>query len=277
VAAFLADPACRDREIVVRVNSRDSGLLLADLLAIGPGRPDIVNVPKVESVRDLQFADDVLSHLEQEHQIPARSIRLMPTLESARGVRLATELCQASDRVVALQFGMGDLKASTGITSRPDVLRSIRLQLVLAAAECGIDALDSAYPDFSDSAGFSHDCNEARALVFRGKSCIHPAQVEACNACFLPSANEVEEARALIQAYEEARSAGTGAINSYSGTAGRYQGLANALGLKTAAVPRAAPGFGEHTHQVLIEHGLTDEEIQALGISGVLGASPSAA
>jgi citrate lyase subunit beta/citryl-CoA lyase len=65
VAAFLRDPACRDREIIVRVNSRDSGLLLADLLAVAPARPDIINVPKVESMRDLQFADDVLNHVER--------------------------------------------------------------------------------------------------------------------------------------------------------------------------------------------------------------------
>jgi citrate lyase subunit beta/citryl-CoA lyase len=198
VRAFLDDADCRDREIVVRVNSRDSGLLLSDLLSLAPARPDVVNIPKVESARDLQFADDVLTHLEHEHEIPPGSIRLMPTFESARGIRLAVEICQSSPRVVALQFGMGDLKASTGIASRPDILRSIRLQLVLAAAECGIDALDSAYPDFSDAAGFAADCAEARALGFRGKSCIHPSQVATCNSSFLPSADEIEDAQALI-------------------------------------------------------------------------------
>ncbi|MBM3408017.1 MAG: CoA ester lyase [Betaproteobacteria bacterium] len=213
VRAFLDDADCRDREIVVRVNSRDSGLLLADLMSTAPAQPNVVNIPKVESARDLQFADDVLTHLEHEYEIAPGSIRLMPTFESARGIRLAVEICQSSPRVVALQFGMGDLKASTGTASRPDILRSIRLQLVLAAAECGIDALDSAYPDFSDSAGFAADCAEARALGFRGKSCIHPSQVAMCNSSFLPSTDEIEDARALIQAYEEARSAGTGAIN----------------------------------------------------------------
>lgn len=212
VATFLQDPACRDREIIVRVNSRDSGLLLADLLAVAPARPDMINVPKVESVRDLQFADDVLTHVEREHGIAPGSIRLMPTLESARGIRLAVELCQASPRVTALQFGMGDLRASTGISTSAECLRPIRVQLLLAAAECGIDAFDTAYPDFSDSAGFERDCQEARALGFTGKSCIHPSQVAACNHVFAPSAHELEEARALITAYEAARAAGSGAI-----------------------------------------------------------------
>jgi citrate lyase subunit beta/citryl-CoA lyase len=212
VVTFLQDASCRDREVIVRVNSRDSGLLLADLLATAPARPDMINVPKVESVRDLQFADDVLAHIEHEHGIPPGSIRLMPTLESARGIRLAVDLCQASPRVAALQFGMGDLRASTGIDTSSDCLRPIRVQLVLAAAECGIDAFDTAFPDFSDADGFARDCQEARALGFAGKSCIHPSQVEACNHAFAPREHEIEEARALVAAYEQARAGGSGAI-----------------------------------------------------------------
>jgi citrate lyase subunit beta/citryl-CoA lyase len=212
VAAFLADRAQRGQEIVVRINARDTGLMVADLLAIGAARPDLINVPKVEDERDLHLADDLLAHIEAEHGWPIGGIGLMPTLESPRGIRHAAQLCGACPRVVAVQFGMGDLRARTGMSTAIEHLRPVRAQIMLAAAEAGIDALDGAYPDIADLAGFMADAAEANSLGFRGKSCIHPSQIKACNSAFGPTAAEIEDARALLQAFDEAQARGVGAI-----------------------------------------------------------------
>jgi citrate lyase subunit beta/citryl-CoA lyase len=212
VAAFVADPAHRAKEIVVRINARDTGLMVADLLAIGAARPHLINVPKVEDERDLHLADDLLAHIEAEHGWPIGGIGLMPTLESPRGIRRAAQLCGTCPRVVAVQFGMGDLRARTGMSTAIEHLRPVRAQIMLAAAEAGIDALDGAYPDITDLAGFMADATEANSLGFRGKSCIHPSQIEACNSAFGPSEAEIEDARALLLAFDEAQSRGVGAI-----------------------------------------------------------------
>ena len=212
VRAFLSACPERLKEVGVRVNSLGSGLLVADLLAIGAAAPDLVNVPKVEDPRDLQVADEVLRHVETSSGLPLGTIKLVPTLESPAGLRKAWEIARASTRVVALQFGMGDLKATTGMHTGVEHLRPVRVMLLLAAAELGLDAMDSAYADIEDLAGFEADAFEARRLGFRGKSCIHPTQVDVCNRVFSPTPEEVADARELLMAFEQASSQGAGAI-----------------------------------------------------------------
>jgi citrate lyase subunit beta/citryl-CoA lyase len=49
-------------------------------------------------------------------------------------------------------------------------------------------------------------------MGYAGKLCIHPRQVELANAAFVPSAAEVDRARRLLAAYEDAQATGRGAI-----------------------------------------------------------------
>ena len=67
-----------------------------------------------------------------------------------------------------------------------------------------------------------------------------------------------------------------GSIAPFSGAAGHYRALVNALIPQSTVKPRAAPGLGEHSSEVLAEHGLTAAEIDALGVDGVLGPMRSA-
>ena len=211
-AEFLGRACGSDKTMVVRVNALDTGLMIEDILAVtGPGL-DIVNVPKCDAPRDLHVADEVLRHAERARGLESGSIKLMPTLETPAGIRRAHEIATASPRTVALQLGLGDLKATTGIVAETARLNAVRTLVVLAAAEAGIAAFDSAHPDIADIAGFEADAKEARALGFRGKSCIHPSQVEPCNRIFAPGEAEIEEARALLAAYEDAKANGIGAI-----------------------------------------------------------------
>ena len=83
--------------------------------------------------------------------------------------------------MAALQLGSGDLRKSTGIVATVEGLRPVRVMLTLAAAEAGVGVMDSAYTDIANQAGFEAEARDARALGFKGKSCIHPSQVSAAN------------------------------------------------------------------------------------------------
>jgi citrate lyase subunit beta/citryl-CoA lyase len=72
--------------------------------------------------------------------------------------------------------------------------------------------LDGPYSDFSNADGFAQECLQARDLGFDGKTLIHPAQIEACNAVFTPPAEEVAEARRIIAAFDRPENATRGAI-----------------------------------------------------------------
>ena len=210
VASFLREQSdgSRSQQVWVRVNSRDSGELVADLLALGGLAIDVVNVPKAEQPRDVHLVEDLLAHLEPGDA----QIRIVPTIETAAGLRNALDIARASPRVVALQLGAGDLRKSTGIRATVEGLRTIRVMLSLAAAEAGVHALDSAYVDIADADGFEADAQDARSLGFRGKSCIHPTQVDAANRIFAPTDQEVAEARAIVEAFDAAVAKGIGAF-----------------------------------------------------------------
>ncbi|RVA86822.1 aldolase/citrate lyase family protein, partial [Mesorhizobium sp. M7A.F.Ca.CA.004.02.1.1] len=86
------------------------------------------------------------------------------------------------------------------------------MQMVLAARAGGIDMLDGVSNDFRNLGAFTHECAEAAAMGFDGKSLIHPAQIEAANRAFAPSAEAVAEARSVKEAFALAENAGKGVI-----------------------------------------------------------------
>lgn len=199
------------QQVWIRVNSRDSGELVADVLALAGLAIDVINVPKAEHPRDVHLLDDLITHL--VHTGGCRGgFAIVPTIETATGLRNALAIAQASPRVVALQLGSGDLRKSTGILATREGLRPVRVMLSLAAAEAGIRALDSAYTDIANEAGFEAEAQDARALGFQGKSCIHPSQVAAANRIFLPTPDEIAQARAIVEAFDAALAKGIGAI-----------------------------------------------------------------
>lgn len=213
IATFLMAHASRSgKDMVVRVNALDTGLMIADILAVASRELHTVNVPKCESPRDLHVADAVLAHLEREQGLAAGTIRLMATIETPAGLRNAYSIASACPRLNAIQLGGGDLKAATGIRHDTHRIGPVRTMMILAAAEAGVDALDSAFANVSDRAAFEADTTEARNLGFAGRSCIHPSQVPPCNRIFTPTEAEFEEARALIMAYEDVKRRGIGAV-----------------------------------------------------------------
>jgi citrate lyase subunit beta/citryl-CoA lyase len=210
VVAFLAEVPLR-QQTWIRINARDSGELVADMLALAGLPIDVINVPKAEHPRDVHLVDDLVDHLER---LPGHRgvFAIVPTIETAAGLRNALAIAQASPRVVALQLGSGDLRKSTGILATVEGLRPVRVMLSLAAAEAGVGVMDSAYTDIDNPTGFEAEARDARALGFKGKSCIHPSQVPMANRIFLPTEAEVAEARAIVEAFDAALARGIGAI-----------------------------------------------------------------
>ena len=73
---------------------------------------------------------------------------------------------------------------------------------VAAAHAYGIDILDGVFNDLSDPEGFERECAQGRDMGFDGKTLIHPNQIGAANASFSPAAEEVEQARKIIAAFD---------------------------------------------------------------------------
>lgn len=225
----------RKSERAVRINPLSTEESVHDIAEIVPAMPDIILLPKCESAMDVERLDTLLTANEEEYGLVPGSIRIMPIIESAKGVLAAYEIARASQRNSALCFGYEDF--SRDIQSKPDIVKVAHVQddgsqkvnipsnpvssidsllarqiIILASRAADIEPLDSSYSDIGNTEGLLNSCYEARALGFTGKSVIHPTQIPYVKKAFLPSDEEVQQAKAVIAAYEESLKAGKGAV-----------------------------------------------------------------
>ena len=207
IAAALKEGGYGQRELVLRVNGAGSEWHADDLRFAATLPIDGVLLPKVEDAHDVRAAERVLV----DAGAPS-ALALWSMMETPRAVLHAEAIAAATPRLAVLVMGTEDLGKDLRTRARADRLPFLAaLQTcVLAARAYGLTPLDSVYADFNDAAGFAAQCQQGRDLGFDGKTLIHPTQLAPANLAFAPSAAELDEARALIAAFESARAAGKG-------------------------------------------------------------------
>ncbi|WP_030529565.1 HpcH/HpaI aldolase/citrate lyase family protein [Phycicoccus jejuensis] len=187
------------REVTIRVNGLGTEWHDADLEAACAAGPDGIVVPKVGSAQEVR---DLVAAMER-HGAPDHT-RLWAMVETPGAVLDAREIASASDRLAVLVLGTNDLVKELQarfVPGRAPLLTALSTVL-LAARAAGVAVLDGVYNDVKDTEGLEAECRQGRDLGFDGKTLIHPGQVDPCNAVFAPSAEEVEDARGLLDAWE---------------------------------------------------------------------------
>jgi len=207
IAAALAHGGYGKRELVLRVNGIDAPWHRDDLAFAATLPIAAVLLPKVERADDVRAAEALL-----ESAGAAPSLALWCMMETPRAFLHAEAIASSSRRLAVLVMGTEDLGKDLRARPRPDrapFLLALQ-SCVLAARAFGLAPLDSVYRDFADDAGLAAQCSQARDFGFAGKTLIHPRQIAIANAEFAPSAAELDEARALIAAFDAAAAAGKG-------------------------------------------------------------------
>jgi citrate lyase subunit beta / citryl-CoA lyase len=219
----------RGRPALFRANALDTPYFYRDLIEVveeAGGALDAVMVPKVNSPEDLHAVSILLSQLELATDLDPGKIKLEAQIESAEGLTNADAIARATSRLQTLHFGPGDFAASLrmpqtsiGVMDEWDEaypghrFHYAMQRIVVAARAAGVRVLDGPVADYSDEEGLHKSCLIARSLGFDGKWCIHPAQIEIVNEVFSPSDREVEWAKKVVAAYEEANAAGSGSVS----------------------------------------------------------------
>jgi len=197
------------RELVVRVNALGTSWGQADLVAVARARAQAVLLPKVESADAVRQAEATLVAAGAPDELA-----IWCMIETPRGVLKSAEIAEASPRLACLVMGTSDLAKDLHAAHTPDrapMLASLGL-CVLAARANGLAILDGVHLDLGDDAGFAASCRQGRELGFDGKTLIHPKTIDAANAAFAPSAEEIAFARKIIAAHGEAEAAGRGVV-----------------------------------------------------------------
>ena len=162
---------------------------------------------------EVQNAASRIAELELSRNITA-PIRILPTIESPRGVRFAAEIASSSPRVIGLQIGFADLLEPLGIASESILARNqIRLLIRLAAQKLAWNAMTQPTQTTKTPLGYQSELEAARSLGFSGSSCIHPTQIAAANLSFTPSAESIASAQRVVAAAEQAQQRGHAVIS----------------------------------------------------------------
>jgi citrate lyase subunit beta / citryl-CoA lyase len=193
--------------VYVRVNAVPTEWFVEDVTeACAPELTGIV-VPKLETAEQLDVVTRTLDGA------GLGDLHVIAGSETALGVDCARDVYRPP--VAVCYFGAEDFVADMGGVRTESSLEVLyaRSRVALAARIAGVQALDQVVTTFGDDDRFLADAAQGRALGYGGKLCIHPAQVPLANRAFSPSAEEIERARRLLAAYEDAAARGEAVIS----------------------------------------------------------------
>jgi len=227
--------------VSVRVNGLDTHWCYRDVVEVVERAGDMLDtvlVPKVGSASDVEFVATLLDQIEQRNGWPAGRIGIHILIETAKGMANVEAISRARpDRLEAMVFGVADYAASVRARTtniggaNPDYAmltdadasgaRGLHWgdqwhfgisRMVAACRAEGLRPIDGPFGDFEDAEGFRAAARRAAALGCEGKWAIHPSQVALANEVFTPSEAEVEKARRILEAMEQAAKDGKGAV-----------------------------------------------------------------
>jgi citrate lyase subunit beta / citryl-CoA lyase len=199
-------------ERMVRINQLPLGL--DDLDEIIPECPDLILIPKAESPIQILAVSRQIEKIQNDHGI-ARTVWLMPILESALGIENAYEIATATTQVAALTIGLEDYTADLGVVKTATGAESLfaRQRIVNAAHAAGVQAIDSVFGDVGDLEGLRAWGVNSRAMGFEGMGCVHPSQIAVIHQAFAPTPAEIEKAQRIVAAYNDAQQKGLGVVS----------------------------------------------------------------
>ena len=191
------------RTLTIRCNGLDTPWGEADLQAAAAARPHAVVVPKVSGP----------DHLAQVAAVVGQDTRIWAMVETPAAVFAVREIA-GHPQVDALVLGTNDLAKELRaalVPGRAPLVPHLATAL-LAAREAGIEVLDGVYNDVKDLEGFEDECRQGAEMGFDGKTLVHPTQVDVANRVWAPDEAEVDHARRVIAAFDEAQREGKGVV-----------------------------------------------------------------
>jgi citrate lyase subunit beta/citryl-CoA lyase len=210
----------RTPERWVRINAFGTPWWREDLASVIQAAPHGIVLPKCEGPEQLQQLSAELYEFEQRSSVPTNTTRILPLVGETPGAALsiANFVGVTQPRLLGFGWGAEDLAAAMGATRKrdshgawTDAFRLVRSHVLLTAYARGVLAIDAIYPEFKDMEALRKAAEAARADGFSGMLAVHPAQVPVINAAFTPSAEELAEARAIVDTF--AAHPGAGAVN----------------------------------------------------------------
>ncbi|HBX51126.1 MAG TPA: citrate lyase ACP [Bacteroidales bacterium] len=199
-------------ERMVRINQGERGLI--DLEFIVPHYVNLILIPKCENASQIHSIDAKIAEIKKLHKMK-HNVWYMPIIESAQGVINAYQIATASENVVALAIGLEDYTADLGTKRTNEGTESFfaRTMLVNASVAAGVQPIDSVFSDVFDMEALKQNVLKSKGLGFVGMGCIHPRQIRVLHEYFAPDSDEIEKAKKIVLAFDDATAKGLGVVS----------------------------------------------------------------
>ena len=216
-ARFLVRNALRSinfygAERMVRINQLPAGL--DDIKYVASHYVNLLLIPKCETAEQILQVDKEVAEQRKQSGFEY-PIYYMPILESALGIENSFKIACASENVVAMAIGLEDYTADLGVRRTKEGKESLfaGMRMVNACKAAGIQPINSVFSDVGDEAGLRKTVSESKMLGFEGIGCIHPRQIAPVHESFAPEEIEIEKAKKIIRAFNDAKEKGLGVIS----------------------------------------------------------------
>ena len=213
----------KGKTISVRINSIDTHYMyrdVVDLVEQAGDKLDTIIIPKVGVAADVYMVDAMLTQIEEAMGF-TNKIGIEALIETTLGMANVDAIATSSPRMETLHFGVADYAASCGARTtnigglNPDYpgdqWHHALSRMLVACRAYGLRPIDGPFGDFKDTDGYLLSARRSAAMGYEGKWAIHPSQIELANEVYSPPAEEVDRARRILLALEEAAAQGKGA------------------------------------------------------------------
>ncbi|MEM7507387.1 MAG: CoA ester lyase [Pseudomonadota bacterium] len=236
----LHDIDWQGKSMSVRINGLDTHYMYRDVVDVmeqAGEKLDLIMIPKVGTPQDVYALDMMVTQIEDAKGL-GRKIGFELIIETALGMQNVNEIAASAKRIESLHFGVADYAASVrarttniggvnpdySVLTDPsegggrdthwgDMWHYALARMVVAARANGLRPIDGPFGDFSDADGYRAAGNRAAVLGCEGKWAIHPSQIDLANEVMSPGEAEVERAKRIIAAMEQAAAEGKGAVS----------------------------------------------------------------
>ena len=207
IVKWVKKGAFKNHYVFPRVNDRESGQLLKDIYQLTIEGIHGFMYPKSQKGGDVYFFAKLLETIEYEKGIPVGTFQIIPLIETSAAVLNAQEICQASERVVAIAFGCEDFVADLGgiHDHEGQSIYTPRALIAMAARANNVIPVDTVHINVHDLEDLEKNLIIAKNLGFEGMLVLHPKELPLVHKYFSPTEKEVEDAKEMLRLSEEAK------------------------------------------------------------------------
>lgn len=212
ILSFVKEKKFNNKKIFPRINSPESGELIKDVTQLSVNGIDGFMYPKAKTGNDIYFFDKLLESIEADKGFEIGTFKIIPLIETSAAVLNAQDICKASKRVVAIAYGCEDFITDLrGVHDINDTSLFVpRALIAMAARANNVIPIDTVHVNINDLDDLEKNLQVAKNLGFEGMLSLHPKELPLIHKYFSPSDVEIENAKRILQLYEESEKNGKG-------------------------------------------------------------------